>query len=235
MADVCRITLFTCEPLDFKKTEWWENVVGNEQDNREEIRREGKIIDSGSFYQDEYYTLYLSRENQRIDWVVKSSADDPSLSNIESCISLMDDVLPKFHSMITPWLDVCPAINRIAFGSVLLEVVTSRSSGYKKLNQYLHGIEIDAEKSKDFHYRINRPRAYNLGDEHIEINRLSTWGVIQRINLLHNKPDLFFTNLATDINTDAERKQPINTNVLPDLLKTLVNYSNEITEQGDLP
>lgn len=129
------------------------------------------------------------------------------------------------------------SISRIAVGEQWLLPVQSRHEGYSGLGFFLAGVDMDPAGSKDFFYRINRPRRWQSKEWEIEINRLTTWGSIS-LHLVG--PNLMATrggdcvSVTTDINTIPESKFiSLPPDARQDLAKVLFEYSAEMTEKGD--
>ena len=143
-------------------------------------------------------------------------------------------------------LDSCPEIQRVAFGAVLLSPVDSKVSGYRQLAAYLPSVTIDPEHSTDLLYQINRPRESATGIPDLKINRLSKWSVAQistaglvleptRI-LYHDVPQAYLAcRLELDINTAAERREPLPRETVSNVWQELLNLGMEIVIDGDQP
>ena len=155
----------------------------------------------------------------------------------------------KFRKIMKKWLKQSPRLNRLAFGAVLLLPVEIKEDGYRKLDRFLPSVKINAEKSRDFSYRINRRRSSQSGIEGLEINRLSSWALITisgvKIELAADEPSksrvlnlgepMLACRLNLDINTDLEFRRGLKKSMLPGLFDELVELGNEIATKGDIP
>ena len=134
----------------------------------------------------------------------------------------------------------------MAFGVVLLSPMDSRVLGYRQLAAYLPAVNIDPDHSTDFFYQINRARDSATGITNLRINRLSKWSVAQistaglvleptRI-LYHDVPQGYLAcRLELDINTAAERREPLPRETVSNVWQELLNLGREIVIDGDQP
>jgi hypothetical protein len=144
------------------------------------------------------------------------------------------------------WLAGAPALNRMAFGVLLNLPVGEREIGYRTLSTLLP-IRIDAAKSRDFLYQINRPRlASTPGAVGLEINCLSRWMVslLARAKLTFTEASVGFFDrenvtsacrVEMDINTAGERQEALPRETYAGLFRELVEIACEIAEKGDVP
>jgi hypothetical protein len=157
----------------------------------------------------------------------------------------MQDEVGLFVASAKKWLTVAPPFLRIAYGLILVRPVAGRREGYLELTKYLPAVEIDAENSSDLSYQINRPRALtSLTDE--KANRLSKWSVgllvvdafamsaarqggrRDRVSEEHN------CRVELDMNTSAERTEPLPNERVLAVFEELVGLAAEIAEKGDI-
>ena len=149
---------------------------------------------------------------------------------------------------MTSWLEASPALQRLAFGSVFMQLVTDQPTGYRRLAAYLPRIELDPENSSDFSYTINRPKPSTTRISDLVINRLSKWTVLQlRTVEVHISTvegvspetivppgDLFACRLEVDVSTSAQYQGELPHDRLPSLYAELVSLSDEIAAEGDI-
>jgi hypothetical protein len=155
-----------------------------------------------------------------------------------------EEVSPGFMQLSKSLLGLAsfPAVKRLAFGSVMDLPVREREDGYRQLSAYLP-FEIDASKSRDFLYRINRPRQSRTA-EGLIVNRVSVWTVRilretqltvsasgQIVSLKDNSAPAYACRVELDINTDAEYTGALGVAILEEL----VDLAREIYEKGEIP
>ncbi len=195
--------------------------------------------------------LTLSVQPGRADWLLSISQTqfedmEIKLKNVGPLASVAAD----FAKVMNVWLKDCPPIIRLAYGAVLLEPVSDRRAGYRRLSQYLHSVQID-DSSSDFFYQINRPRT--LQDSNESVNRLSRWSVqaAQPMRMAFSlgsgpvlNPPVLFTEpdstahacrVEVDLSTAASRQNDLVPSELPKIFDELVSLGSEIALRGDVP
>ncbi len=134
-----------------------------------------------------------------------------------------------------------PNLTRMAVGkNLLLPVQGGKNESYETMGKFLPGVNVDPD-SKDFLYRINRPRDYNKGSVKTNINRLMTWncGEFQRKMFIGGVPAAnsslgVVVSLTTDVNTAPGNLEFTNEADGNELIETLFKFSNEIALKGDI-
>lgn len=81
-------------------------------------------------------------------------------------------------SAMLPSLNIDIQIQRIALGLVLIRPVASREEAYREL-QSLLPVDLTPETSRDFLYQINHPETLQVGQDLLELNRLSRWSAMR--------------------------------------------------------
>jgi hypothetical protein len=148
--------------------------------------------------------------------------------------------LQRFQKEVFSWLENSPIpIVRIAFGGVAFIPVANKREGYEALDEFLPNVTLDAEASRDFQYRINRPRLARIEEEDIIINRLTTWSVRRteiRTGDAVSAPyvQVERASCELDINSTGERVGPLTKQQVMKLSSTLVDFGLELLEQGDV-
>lgn len=134
-------------------------------------------------------------------------------------------------------------VQRLAVGEHFLIPTSSRVAAYKILGSCLPSVDVDAENSSDFFYRINRPREIELGGKKILVNRLSQWGGLA-FNVIVTSAEVSKTanigetvSLLTDVNSaqGVDIGTILDTKQQYDLTTILFALSREISEKGDVP
>jgi hypothetical protein len=146
----------------------------------------------------------------------------------------------SFAQRLSSWIELPPFIvTRLAVGTVLRLPTANRISGYQILSRMLPSVKLDAERSSDFSYQINRARSsktiVGLG-----VNRLSKWGtIVQEISDLEGgakRNTAHFVRLELDLNTDKDSTRDLDKDKkLPALYRELRDLSRELATAGDIP
>ena len=105
----------------------------------------------------------------------QSSSDEPFQF---PTIGSLSDVSEPLSNVVKEWLDVCPPINRLAWGATLVKPISDAKAGYEEILQYLPDLKLSPTGISDFFYQINRPRE-STSSVGIKINRLSKWSIMQ--------------------------------------------------------
>ena len=159
----------------------------------------------------------------------------------------MDCIISVFDSGVRAWLQTQPKLQRLAFGTIVVDEVNDRVAGYKVLNQLLPKVDIDIEHSSDFVYQINRPRLVKFDDHlSIKINRLSKWStvaVVSQTLTVVAKERLRPSNVVAsirnysraelDLSTDPEVLELPSSQIEP-IWKKLVDLARELLLKGDV-
>jgi hypothetical protein len=148
---------------------WWSMLTGGQPETS--VRKPQKREDSGPF---EDVALSLEIDPFRVQWTVTSRINTENLPEGFPTLGSVFDRRDWFVQLMERWLAQCPPIKRLAFASNLLQLVDTKDEAYRRLNRYLHGVEVDTDTS-DFTYRVNRQRDSHTGIAGLRINRLCTW------------------------------------------------------------
>jgi hypothetical protein len=201
-------------------------------DTIQEDRREGSRTQIAQF---EGGLLSLTVTPSRIEWGFM--VPDPGFG--ENQAVPLGQHLDPFRHVAHRWLEDCPALSRLAFGYILRLPVGSREDGYERISSYLN-FDLDPT-SFDFTYQINRPRPSEIVGPDLTINRLARWSVARtmRVEMTGNHvmhvPRGSFCRLELDINTAAERVEPLPAQSLRELYDELIGLGREIVQEGDIP
>jgi len=243
---VLRLTAFPGPDFAAGETSWWADLVGQRPERQVSQPREAHFLTEGPFQGGK---LSLSVEFNRVDWLL-AAAEEPA-SNTEGfpTIGPFPDTLEGFLHLMLRWLgsEDCPELARVAFGSVLLQPVGSRDESYRRLGSYLPSLQLDAQGSSDFLYRINRPRASTAGLAGLRINRLSTWSAVVLRSakfaigtgpgptVWSSAREEHACRLELDVNTMSDFKGLLPRQHVVGVFQELVNLGKEIAERGDIP
>lgn len=239
-----RFTIFPTQPIVEKKSFWWEELF-------EILPEKVTILPKNQVYQEEgvieNYKIILITGTSNVHLTLNHPNLTIGFPNKFLTIGKFAKVASEFENMILKWMDLesFPLINRIAFGSVLLNPVKNKKEGYKKLSDFIPALDIDVDNSSDLFYQINRLRKSETKEKDLIINRLSKWSVMKL--LLGNTPVLQSSNdivkiisnyscrLELDINTVPNRQKAISRRLLPKILEELLKLGKEISIEGDIP
>ncbi|MGL5872035.1 MAG: hypothetical protein ACRC2R_06650 [Xenococcaceae cyanobacterium] len=240
-ANNLRLTAFLSPSAQIGEQDWWQTLLGELPDNKSSQPKTGIQQEEGSFKDGQVEgKLILIVQPTRVDWQLVPS--DFNGSEIPTIGSFLDSV-NSFLALMLRWLKDSPPIQRLAFGSSILQFVNSSQEGYKCISGYLP-FDLD-EDSSDFFYQINRPRqstSVELPD--LKINRLSRWGIQLLVNIAFSlnkpapqrttKPAQVTIALDLDINTAENILDELPSEQLSQIFKELVELGKEIAEKGDI-
>jgi len=217
---------------------WWFELMESSPDAELRKPKEGVVRLEGSI---ENRKRSITTSPGRVDFRLENDdvGGDPFCP-----LGAPEDVCPGFIQISKSLLGLAsfPAVNRLAFGSVMDLPVREREDGYRQLSAYLP-FEIDASNSRDFLYRINRPRQSRTA-EGLIVNRVSVWTVRMLrktqltvsapghiVFLKDNSAPTYACRVELDINTDAEYTGALSAAILEEL----VDLAREIYAKGEVP
>jgi hypothetical protein len=224
------MTAFVHAPLKPDVDEWWDRV-GLLPETSHEDRRAGTKHQSAQY---EGGLLTLIVMPGRIEWGFAV----PEVDFAHDELGMLGQHLEPFRQIVRSWLKDCPALSRLAFGGILRFPVDSREKGYGLISNYLN-FDLDP-RSFDFTYQINRPRQSFSVATGLKINRLVRWSIARtmRVSLTEDRvthePQNSFFRLELDMNTEAERVEPIPAQLLLQLYDELIDLGKEIVREGDV-
>ena len=135
---------------------WWEKIVGDKPEEEHISHHEGVKEQKGSLNSN---LLAMISHPGRVDWILEVTKDVlPEPSDLPTIGPMSGDTLKSFEGIVKDWLDVCPSVDRLAFGVVLGKPAADAHAGYKEILQYLRYVQLDPHDISDFFYQINRPR-----------------------------------------------------------------------------
>jgi hypothetical protein len=182
------------------------------------------------------FRLEVKRTLNRIDCILQAIP-----SEVVGPMPLINDttsVLPKFSSLVAKWASSqAQGVTRIALGCNAFLAVENVEVGYIKLKELIKVIEIDVNRFKELRFQVNLPFSSSVSEE-ITINRLSNWAVIGfRAALIGLEAPRYFDEMhyvscSLDVNTNAERTQPISSDLLEKLTEELSLTCSTVLEAG---
>ena len=231
LVELVRITAFPSPGLQIDRSKWWSDIVGEPPESQLILPKKDTSREEGPFGNGR---LILETQPARIDWVFSKLPDDEALGDPLA-------VFEQFTGLVRRWFDVCGALQRLAFGSILGIPVNSQPEGYDRLRSFLKSVELDAENSSDFLYQINRPRAFEADGFQIKVNRLSKWSVsLWQMLEIRGVTGGSITSgnacrLELDLSTDGEFAGELPKDLLTKILDVLIEFGLEISQRGDVP
>ncbi len=238
-----QLIVFPADPVAALQRDWWQGLTHRPAEDAR--RRPIDRFESGR-YND--LNLAVATDLQKISWMISAEVRPDTMPEVLPAIGSYPIVRDRFVAMLTPWLaGSCPLVNRIGFAGAIVQPAADHEAAYRRLGEYLSTtVQVDP-RSTDFNYRVNRPRTPDLDIPGLTINCLSTWSALNvqssfRAVLPHGiqhsvalRLDLYACMMQFDINTSANREQPLSQEVLPDLFRELISKATEVAEQGDRP
>ncbi len=232
-AELLRVTAFPSAGVPVDSVNWWEHLLGQPAENRISRPREDATEEQGPF---EAGRLTLGVLPFRIDWLYNNPETE--------VIGQFPEALRVFRNFVLRWLETAPQLDRLAFGAVLNRPVASRIEGYHTIAPYLSRVQLDAERSSDFLYQINRPRESRLGVPRLNLNRLSKWSVAVRMLTQIGLVPVTAPQMVGTLRYACRLEMDINTVVgfgelpsasLPMIFQELLDLGLEIAVRGDIP
>lgn len=241
-AETLRLTAFPLNPERLTESSWWEDLVGESPDSKTSQPKTGELEQVGPF---EHGKLVLKVQPARTDWIYTHIKEAETVGQLEAgAVGPFLNSLEVFNPRMIRWFEICPPIQRLAFGAILVAPVEDRKAGYLQLSGYLPSVTLDPEGSSDFLYQLNRPRESSIDGFEIKINRLTKWsiGVWRSLELLMSPVSAAyrrtegqpFCRLELDINTDQNFASELPKEKLNQIFQTLVDLGKEIAQKGDI-
>jgi hypothetical protein len=176
----------------------------------------------------------LGREHRRVDLVQQAVL--PPQADYGAFVTLQSfrTVLEPFTRYAEALFKACNPVSRVALGGILKARTSTVSESVGLLRKWLPALQID-DAAEDLVYRINRP---TLSDE-MRMNRLGTWSAVleQRVEIsgdgVHQGPPAPTVVLEIDINTDANRNEPIPQEKLAKVLEVMTREFSSVALNGD--
>jgi hypothetical protein len=145
--------------------------------------------------------------------------------------------------LLTSWVEAWigannPQVVRIAIGGIALLPGIDKNWTYSKLKQLLPMVLLDPARHRDFQLRLNTPvPAKNLPG--LDINALGTWAaMLMNVGLLSatgavplatiTGQQKHFVHCGLDVNTDANRINPIPSQNLAAVLREALEVASEL-------
>jgi hypothetical protein len=228
----------------------WNAVIGSDPEQRETQPRIGTVREVGPIWGG-LAALEFRASPGRADWVVAPVIPpDIQLTGLPT-LGEIEETVQKFGKLIFDAVAQSYSAPRFAFGVVALHSQPSKEASYVELTDLLRIASLQLEGASDFSYQINRMRP-SKAVSGLSINRLSRWasvafqGLRMQLSMFptgsadgtvtsRQSPPVHATRAEFDINTAADRREPIPTSARKSLLDELAELSLELLEKGDVP
>lgn len=187
----------------------FEIIFHKKSDNSNIDRNLGIYQDISNF---DSFDILLYQENERIDLHILPKANlhldklDEFIC-IDDLINVENDIKEIYSSFLNNTSNFIEGkITRLAMGSSVLSLDSSKERAYKKLSDFVKILRVDSKKDSEVILNINR--VYDL--ESFNINCISKWSVIRKVirnienNTLIDIPNKFAIKLEVDINTEIK-------------------------------
>ena len=238
--EVLRHTTLVREPMDLSGLSLWEPLLGEPPAERSSRPREQFVKEEGP-YLDGWLTV--EARPKRIDWRLGYNPASPV--SILPVIGPYDELHDEFLHLIRKWPGPDQPVHRLAFGAVLLLPCDSLSEAHLALDRLLPSVTIDPDNTHDLLYRINRRRRSTALAGQGEINRLSTWSVVEvaridvdlssfEIPAKRESLDRKVCRLELDVNSAPEFEGPISPDQAELLTNELFRLASELVVDGDV-
>ena len=239
-AEALRLSVVPVNSQDVIGTPHWKNFMGSPPESvTRPSQMPHRVIEEGPW---ENSRLQVEEQPDRIDWRTFSGTPVPEGPMV---IGGFVEATESFFNLMAPWLaDLCPPVNRIAFGANLLMPEAPLADISRQLDTMLPSVTVDADGTRDFTYRINRRRQSNA-DPSLQFNRLATWSAMQSVGLeiavgpsgasVRSTREVYFCRLELDINTVPLEQRDISLDNVPAVFGELLDVAREIADQGDIP
>lgn len=235
-----RHSTFVQEPLKIAEISPWQSLFGTSPAERSTRSMEQLVKEEGP-----YLDGWLSVEARanRIDW--RLGLNPSGVPQPLPVIGAYNQIQENFLNLMQEWSRTYGSVQRLAYGAVLLLARNSLPDAYSTLNGFLDDVNIDAQNTRDFTYRINKRRISEKLPGGMQINRLSTWSVVEiaRIDIdissgktltVGDVEDGKLCRLELDINTAPEFQGSIDSQQAAILTEELFALAAEIANKGDV-
>lgn len=236
-----RLTALYSDPSPVEELKIWQSITGAEPEDRQLQPRLRRVVESGAWNDG---VLTISSMDLRSDLIYSASNSTESKEPILSAGEFRT-ALGIFQTAVEKWIPTARPASRLAVGVVLFRAAETGESAYRILGTYLPALGIDPVGSRDFLYRINRPRTIAVAGLSVKVNRVSSWSAMvwsvmevraseKGMEGKKSSPD-FRVRLDLDINTDPEYNGAFDGDVARSVFGELTKLASEIVRDGDKP
>jgi hypothetical protein len=241
LAGHLKLILFPLEPQQRERRQWWFEIANKEPD--EQSRKKEEVEEAGLLSPGVRLTVSVNpiRLEINIEAVSPPTPDGVPSEDMPTLGPLVGSENPLARHVF-PWLASAPPVKRIGLAMVLAFPTGGHDENYKLLDRMLETVYV-GEESSDIHFRINRKTVSHVIPG-MPLNRLMGWTsqklARQMMTLSGDRLEIgeavgerFYTLLALDINTDAQRTEPIPAGVIESLCREMLGLAEQIVANGD--
>jgi hypothetical protein len=221
----------------------WEAVAGAPPELKEDHPRRGTHRERGPL-DEERAILELQTAPGRVDWLLTAPLDAMVTEVVSSFPSIGSpkDALSLFEATVFNKAARAYSAPRFALGLVATRPATDLDAAHSELAKLLVSMKPKLSGAHDFLYQINRPRP-SLSISGLGVNRLSRWSAVLATSVVLQttgaasaaRSVIAGTRVELDMNSAADRTQPIPEPSRVPLLKEFAQLALEILERGDIP
>jgi hypothetical protein len=235
-----QVILFpTTSPREITQA-WFRELTGKPA--QEGIVKPLESVDVGPF---EKWMLHLQIDLLRIVFTLQPQVPPDDLVWFPTLGDSIREPMDSLISLVLKWRDSCDMdVKRIGLTGRLIQRTRNQSSGYRLLKTYLPTVKLGSGCT-DLIFRINRPRTMKSMPGKVTINRLSTWSFLKQIRTVEARSadskltrgkthEAFASCLDFDVNTAADRSDPLPQKNWPRILRELATTALETAARGDV-
>jgi hypothetical protein len=190
--------------------------------------------------------LILQKQPRRVDVLYAGTGEDMepatpvvTVGPFEPASEALRGVAAKLFDKVGRWC------TRLALGTDFVRMAATVEEAYQALVEHIRTTPFKLKGGQDFVYQLNRPRKSRVVPD-MQINRLTRWNASSwrpvRFQVGGGSSPMVLTGpahigavVATDVNTVADRTEPLPANQLLALFEELRGLTAEIRDHGDIP
>jgi hypothetical protein len=219
----------------------WQELVGEPPEAEQSQPRQQVRVQTGPWRGG---VLQLSTNPMGVVWAAAPSPGADGLPDLDKWPVM--DIVPAFTELTRPWLKSTEvSFRRVGFGLNAVLSVPDRISAYHILSDLVASVKIDADRTSELFYQINRPVSSQVLGNEIRLNRLMKWSSpVFRVAAMQVMPtgvtpsglvsEQHYAGLDNDVNTPAERVESLDRGLLGPIYDELVEMALENLEFGEL-
>lgn len=238
LAESFRLTAFR-STQDQELKPIWAEITGQQPSQRAEELHLGQLAEIGQF---DNAKLTVTQSPNRIDFGLSDDASSTDSSKLWFEIGKFWEREEPIASRFAEWLSNLGPLSRIAYAATVIYPTETPLDARMELGRILRTVKFNPKQDRELTLSINRPRPSSVLSGS-KINRISKWSALQRSSIIFDpiagsavsaKPENSIVRVEIDINTPAERSEPIPESKVKPLFMELVEFGNEILREGDV-
>jgi len=234
-----RLTVFPVTPQE-GPADLWEQVVGVAPETDQNQPKQRLRVQTGPWREG---VLQLTVSSDRFVWLAGPSTTVDGLPDFENWS--VKSVIPDFIGVTRPWLEAVDfGIKRIGFGLHSLISVQDRVLAYRLLEELVPSLRlVKPGAATDLLFQVNRPVSSGVLGDRVRLNRLMKWSALflgrTQVQVTpegaQTGPVLGgqYASLDNDVNTPAERLEPLDKGQLGAIYAELTQLAWENLEVGE--